>query len=141
MDNTEKNHSVQPASSPTNSDELKISVIKQTVQNVLEKFEELSDQKNKLQEQMKILKHDLFDLKDGRLDRIVERQSLNSNSSVIKVTKCLTGNNSLSSWYVQWILSAQTEDNKTIEEKVTNSIVKTHAGGSYKLKNGVIRYL
>ncbi|MFH1231366.1 MAG: hypothetical protein V1709_07720 [Planctomycetota bacterium] len=121
-----------------------IIIIKEAVQLTFEKLEELEKQKNIIQNSIKILKHDLFDLKDGRLDRVLERQSLNEevkSISVIAVTKIVVPNGqvqvNVSPWYEEY-------EFKILEGepcKINNSMTKTHASGSYKLKDGTIRYL
>ena len=117
-----------------------VDIIKEAVQKTFEKLEELEMHKNELQNQIKILKHDLFDLKDGRLDRILERQSLNDEAksiSVMVVTKCTNGVSVNSSpWYEDYGFKIG-----EIDCRVNNSITKTHASGSYKLKTGEIKYL
>lgn len=121
-----------------------IAIIKEAVQLTFEKLEEIEKQKNNLQNQIKILKHDLFDLKDGRLDRVLERQSLNEETksiSVIVVTKIVPANGqvqaNISPWYEEYEFKVAGGE----LHKINNSLTKTHASGSYKLKNGMIRYL
>ena len=118
-----------------------ISIIKEAVQLTFEKLEEVEKQKNILQDSIKILKHDLFDLKDGRLDRILERQNLNEETksiSVIAVTKPANGTSAnVSPWYEEYEFKVL--DGEPC--KINNSTTKTHASGSYKLKDGSIRYL
>lgn len=119
-----------------------IAAIKEAVQLTLEKLEEVEKQKNNVQDQIKILKHDLFDLKDGRLDRILERQALNEEAksiSVIVVTKAVVQNGAVnaSPWYEEY--EFKVADGESC--KINNSITKTHASGSYKLKTGEIKYL
>jgi uncharacterized protein (UPF0335 family) len=123
--------------------EKQVAVIKEAVQQTYEKLETLEKNKNDLQNQIKILKHDLFDLKDGRLDRVLERQSLNEGVkliSVIVVTKPAPNgqvHNNVSPWYEDY--DFQVVGGEVC--KINNSITKTHASGSYKLKDGTIRYL
>jgi hypothetical protein len=119
-----------------------VSVIKEAVQLTFEKLEELERQKNSLQNQIKVLKHDLFDLKDGRLDRVLERQMLNEEAksiSVIVVSKLTTNgvSSNASPWYEEYEFKVL--DGESC--KINNSLTKTHASGSYKLKDGTIRYL
>lgn len=122
-----------------------VTIIKEAVSTTFEKLEELEKQKNSIQNSIKILKHDLFDLKDGRLDRILERQSLDGEVkaiSVIAVTKETSVNSSSSSpWYEEYGLNVQKPGEAIVDCKVNNSLTKIHASGSYKLKDGSIRYL
>ena len=121
-----------------------IAIIKEAVQLTFEKLEEIEKQKNNLQNQIKILKHDLFDLKDGRLDRVLERQSLNEEVktiSVIVVTELPKGVSvNVSPWYVDYELKVMQPEG-SLDCNINNSITKIHASGSYKLKDGSIRYL
>lgn len=118
-----------------------ISVIKEAVRLTFEKLEEIERQKNALQNQIKILKHDLFDLKDGRLDRVLERQSINEETksiSVIFVSKAIpNGQSNTSPWYEEYEFKVLDGE----PYKINNSLAKTHASGSYKLNDGTIRYL
>jgi len=118
-----------------------ISIIKEAVQLTFEKLEEIEKQKNILQNQIKILKHDLFDLKDGRLDRVLERQNINEETksiSVIVVTKPVNGvSANVSPWYEDYEFKVL--DGEPC--KINNSLTKTYASGSYKLNDGTIRYL
>ena len=119
-----------------------IHTVKTLVQETLEKLEILEREKNALQGKIKILKHDLFDLKDGKLDRILERQELDieaKNTSVFSVSK-VEGQENTSSWYVNYDVTVATVELNFIA-KTNNSLVKVNASGSYKLKDGTIRYL
>lgn len=129
------------------SDEIKqkqISGIKEIVQRTFEQLEALEKTRSSIQEEIRILKHDLFDLKDGRLDRILERQGMNENIdkiSVLKISKCLNaGRPATNPWYEEYEISYEV-DGIPITFKLTNSFSKAHAAGSYKLKDGSIRYL
>lgn len=125
--------------------EKQVAVIKEAVQLTFEKLEECEAQKSKIQENIKLLKHDLFDLKDGRLDRILERQAINEevkSVSVIVVSKpASTGNANVSSWYEDYDFNVIRSGIPAESCKVNNSVTKIHASGSYKLKDGSIRYL
>jgi len=55
--------------------EKRIGQVKELVKKTLERLSHLDEQISKLQEERKILKLDIDDLKAGRLDRIEERQS------------------------------------------------------------------
>jgi len=54
--------------------EKQVETVKKIVQKTLEKIDELNKRIDELQEERKILKMDLEDLKDGKLGRIQERQ-------------------------------------------------------------------
>jgi len=118
-----------------------VDIIKEAVRLTLEKLEVMEKIKDVLQDQLKVLKHDLFDLKDGRLDRILERQSLSEDVkkvSVVLVTKT-TGQavTNTSPWYEDYEFKLVGGESC----KINNSLTKTHASGSYKLKDGTIRHL
>ena len=118
-----------------------VDIIKEAVRLTLEKLEVMEKQKDVLQDQLKVLKHDLFDLKDGRLDRILERQSLSEEVkkvSMVLVTKT-TGQTvtNTSPWYEEYEFKLVGGE----ACKINNSLTKTHASGSYKLKDGTIRHL
>lgn len=54
--------------------EKSVQEVKKIVLKTLEKLKELETDKHKLDKQIKVLKMDIEDLKEGKLDRIVERQ-------------------------------------------------------------------
>ena len=119
-----------------------IAAIKDVVRLTFEHLQSLEKMRNILQEQIKILKFDLVDLKEGRLDRINERQSMNEackGISILKVSKDEEekGNNP---WYINYGITFSL-DGVPISIYINNSITKMHASGSYKLKDGSIKYL
>ena len=119
-------------------------VVKLAVQKTFEKLEALEAQKNALLSNIKVLKHELFDLKDGRLDRIIERHSINEEVqaiSVIALAKVSNASNSATSpWYEDYDIKVRTNDS-VIDCRVNNSVTKIHASGTYKMPNGEIKYL
>jgi hypothetical protein len=129
------------------SDDLKqrqIAAIKEIVKLTFEHIDGLEKVKAGIQDHIKILKHDLFDLKDGRLDRILERQGMNEEIkglSIIKVS-CKQGEQGKSPWYVEYeVAYSIANDADIVKVSVNNSVSKMHASGSYKLKDGSIKYL
>ncbi len=121
-----------------------INVIKEVIRLTFEKIDSLEAAKHKLQEEIKILKYDLFDLKDGRLDRIFERQETNDSCktiSVITVCRVVTDIKEANHWYINYDVSYITPDGVKDSTRINNSISKLHSTGTYKLKNGTIRYL
>jgi len=122
-----------------------VAAIKEAVRLTFEKIEELEKDKNTIQNRIKIYKHDLFDLKDGRLDRILERQSLDANArsiSVITIAKSINQAINTSPWYEEYVVSIPGLELPEIKDvKINNSITKTHASGTYKLSDGSIRSL
>jgi hypothetical protein len=121
-----------------------IGAIKKAVQMSLELLDELEVQKEMLQKKIRILKHDVFDLKDGRLDRIAERQELNEEAglvSVIRVKKIIIGAaENVSPWYEEYDFKVL-EPGCGLDCRLTSSLTKTHASGTYKLKDGSTRSL
>ncbi len=122
-----------------------INAVKTIVRETFKRIDALEKQKNDVQNKIKILKHDLFDLKDGRLDRILERQTMDASirelSLVIveKNDKDTTG----SPWYVPYkctFLNPPPEEGGCITIELNNSIVKLNAAGSYQIEND-IKYL
>ena len=117
--------------------------IKNIVRLTLEQVQSIEIVRDGLQEQLKILKFDLIDLKEGRLDRIYERQETNENCkniSILKVSKNNINNSENNPWYINYQV-AYNLDNAQIITLINNSITKIYASGTYKLKDGVIKYL
>jgi len=125
--------------------QIKAEAIKEIVQLTLEQINELETKKNEIQNKIKVLKHDLFDLKDGRLDRILERQDLTPDviySCVVKVNKDVTNKDKGNPWYTDYTVTyVSIKDNTPHLMLLNNSTAKAHASGSYKLKDGSIKYL
>ena len=121
-----------------------VSGIKEIIQRTFEQLESLEKTRSDIQEQIRILKHDLFDLKDGRLDRILERQGMNENIdkiSILKICKCINAERPITNpWYEEYEVTYYVEGTP-ITFKLTNSFSKANAAGSYKLKDGSIKYL
>jgi len=121
--------------------------IKSIVQQTFERIAKLEVEKAALQEQIRILKHDLFDFKDGRLDRILERHDMNHGIKKISVIDIVKTNDSSGKdpnpWYIDYSLlySDTIGGEKNTSITINNSLSKMHASGAYKLSDGVIRYL
>ena len=121
-------------------------MIKQT----LEKLYEADKAMEELHHERSVLKRDLADLKEGRLDRIEERQKIDSKAgriSTFAVLKIQRGDKTsmkdVSPWYEPYkiTVSGNAENTDTNEMEVNNSIVKLNATGSYKLDSGEVRFL
>ncbi len=121
-----------------------VAAVKSIVEATLQEMHELEIQKNLAQATIKTLKHDLADLKDGRLDRIVERHNISSealSASVFSI-KQLTESKSNSHWYDSFEIVLETPcDGETFTARHTlnNSVFKTHSNGTYKLKDGTVK--
>jgi len=117
-----------------------INAVKTIVRETFKKIEILEKNKNNLQNQIKILKHDLFDLKDGRLDRILERQTM--DPSIRELSVCIvekiSKDNSSSPWYAPYkvsFLNPPPEEGGAVTVELNNSIVKLNAAGTYQIDN------
>ncbi len=118
-----------------------IKAIKEIVQLTLQGLAEAEKIKKVAQEKSKILKYDLYDLKDGRLDRILERHNLDKNCgavSVISLSRCESSSSNL--WYIEYEIVYKL-NGETVKMKINNSVTKMHASGTYKLDNGEVKYL
>ena len=70
--------------------EIQKALVKNIIQNTLLKIQNLQGEKQIIEDQIKILKLDIEDFKDGKLERMVERQLIDKESvdvSVVKIKK------------------------------------------------------
>lgn len=132
----------------------KVEKIKLLVQATLERIEIYRDGKKDVDEILRILNQDLKDLKEGRLDRIEERQNIHPKAkgiSVVQVEKATitnpdpTKNNDPYQvrWYTPYKIWAnmQEETSELLKDMsliVNNSFIKDNVGGTYKLTNGSV---
>lgn len=120
-----------------------VAAIKDIIRLTFEQLQELEKSRNVLQDQIKLLKLDLIDYKEGRLDRIRERQNLAEESkrtSVAQVSRSQSEQREGNPWYINYDITFEV-DGIASSIQLNNSITKMHAAGSYKLKDGSIRYL
>lgn len=119
-----------------------VNSVKAAVELTFEALEAMEREKSILQDKIRVLKHDLYDLKDGRLDRIAERQELGGDKKVSEfMVKRIGGQpSSISPWYVEYDMEVG-KDGMDLSHRINNSMTKMHASGTYKLKSGDIRYL
>jgi hypothetical protein len=80
--------------------------VKKIVKATLEKIEELEKRKDNIQEEIRILKKDIDDLKAGKLDAIKERQDINPRAKdvsiiIIKEKEIIRETNP---WYVPYYI-------------------------------------
>lgn len=90
--------------------EKQISEVKQIVLKTLEKIDKLSKERKELDDQIRILKLDLDDIKDGKLDRIVERQEKDTkarDTSVVIIIKEKEIIREVSPWYYPYTIKWQ----------------------------------
>jgi len=121
-----------------NIEQHQIDTIKHITEMTLEKIMEKEHTRNALQEEIRILRHDISDLKEGRLDRMVDRQNIAKEAleaSAFTIKKD-TGSKTTNQWYVPYIV--QYDDTRS---EINNSVAKTHTSGSYKLSDGTIKYI
>lgn len=126
-----------------------INAVKTIVRETFKKIDILEKQKNDVQNKIKILKHDLFDLKDGRLDRILERQTM--DPTIKQLSVCIVtindepriSSSSNSHWYIPYkvtFLNPPPEEGGAVTVELNNSIVKLNAAGSYQI-DSEMKYL
>jgi len=117
-------------------------IIKDAVRATFEKLAIIESTLSDFQKIKSVLKRDLNDMAEGRLDRIAERQGMDTVSNIESVfsiaAKVEIGTKTSSPWYVPYLLTFRNDKDA---KEVNNSISKTYAKGSYKLKNGEIKYL
>lgn len=85
----------------------KIDRVKEIVKAHLEKIENCKDRESAIREERKIYENDLEDIKQGRLDKIMERQSKSEkarNISIIIVRPVEINYMPLYPWRSQWII-------------------------------------
>lgn len=81
--------------------------IKSVVKATLELLRQKEEKRRTLDEEIKILKRDVDDLKEGRIDRIKERQDLDSKAkevSVIIIKERIVKEYIPSPWYIPWVI-------------------------------------
>lgn len=118
--------------------------IKSVVQATMDRIYELEKQRNKLQDEIKVLKHDLYDLRDGRLDRILDRQCTDEACIGVSVIFIKQPDKvAANPWFTEYGVGLRVvgEESPASIILLNNSLVKTHAAGTYKMIDGIIKYL
>ena len=85
----------------------KIDRVKEIVKAHLEKIENCKDKESAIREERKIYENDLEDIKQGRLDKIMERQNKSEkarNISIIIVRPVERSYMPLCPWRSQWVI-------------------------------------
>ena len=88
--------------------EKQVQEVKNIVKRTLQEIEKLKDEKASIEEKLKILKLDIDDLKQGKLELIKERQDndpLAKRISVIIIKEKETIREVPSPWYQPWVIS------------------------------------
>ena len=130
--------------------EKQVQKVKEVITRTLEKLEVAKERKEKIEEEIKYLRMDLDDLKDGKLDRIKERQDKDPKAkeiSVIIIKEKETIREVPSPWYAPYVVTWST--NYTPQYQcggffdsshfvLTNSLAKSTAAGTYVLADGHI---
>lgn len=102
--------------------EKQVGEVKRIVTKTLEKLEDVRRNLKKLQEEEKILKMDIDDLKEGRLDRISERQEKDPESkkvSVVLIIKEKEVIREVSPWYWPYTVVWQQYIPQTLPSTIT----------------------
>jgi len=88
--------------------EKQVKEVKEIVKRTLQEIEKLKDEKASIEEKLKILKLDIDDLKQGKLELIKERQDndkLARSVSVIIIKEKETIREVPSPWYQPWVIT------------------------------------
>lgn len=143
--------------------EKEMAKVKEIVKNTLIKLDKLKEDKDDIDEQIKYLKLDLDDLKEGRLDRIEERQAKDPKAkkiSVILVIKEKEVIREVSPWYWPyriiyhqpilpetvptyprtWVTTAASSDINFNSCVVTNSAAKFYSAGTYDVNGHPVNF-
>jgi uncharacterized protein (DUF305 family) len=145
--------------------EQEISKIKKIVQSYLEKIQEKSERKDELDQEVRLLKKDLDDLKAGRLDRIKERSEKDPKAKEVTLIiirevqkEYIPMRPWLSPWYVEMkpfvpqyatgytittagsnnILSGTVSGTNTINLCTAGTSFANFTGGSYTVGNSIV---
>lgn len=120
----------------------KINKFKDIIKKTLEKLESKQKEHQKIVKEIQILKKDVKDFSEGRLDRIEERQRVDPEAkkvSVIIIKKGAmvdeNGKKFIDHTY-HWI-----DSRTSCSGYCTNAFVVTNTSGTYKLNSGSIKYL
>lgn len=89
-----------------------ITRIKLVVKTTLEQLQKKEAARKVLDEEIKILNRDIADLKDGRIDRIKERQDIDQKAkevSVIIIKEKIIERQVPSPWYIPWVIEVKSQ--------------------------------
>jgi len=87
-----------------------INRIKLVVKTTLEQLQKKEAARKVLDEEIKILNRDIADLKEGRIDRIKERQDIDPKAkevSVIIIKEKIVERQVPSPWYIPWVIEVK----------------------------------
>lgn len=138
--------------------------IKDVVKATLEKLRKKEIEKHEIDEEIKILRKDIEDMKEGRIDRIKERQDIDVKAKEVSVIiiKEKIIEKQVPLWYQPWIIEVKPQyvpyipvfqttgmatltngftGNSTVTFTSTNSNVHMNTSGTYQLSDGTIKYI
>ena len=125
--------------------EIEVSKIKKIVQSYLQDIEELVEKKKDVEEKIKVLKSELDDLKDGRIDKIKERHEKDEKARniFIIIVKCIEQEYlPLQPWRSPWIIQLKNDINNGFVFMGANGAITTtgntfanFTGGTYTVTN------
>lgn len=132
-------------------EEEKIKYYKEIIKKYLNELEALQKQHRDVVRRMQILKRDIKDLSQGRLDRIQERQKIDPIAAEVSVLKIEPSDSqTATNWYTSvpcsWTYSATGTSSGTTQ-MTTDSITLTgkfcsmNTSGAYELDSGVIKHI
>ena len=126
--------------------------VKELVKSLLKRIVELDSEIKKLQEERKYLKMDIDDLKEGRLDRIEERQKKDEKAKKYAKIKVNRGeiadrDDTSGTWHVPFNVTFYDSTSSTVYTSsqsaadpvvFTNSLVKYATVGTYDIDGTII---
>lgn len=129
--------------------------LKLIVKTTLELLQKKEEARKNLDEEIKILNRDLLDLKEGRIDRIKERQDIDAKAkevSIIIIKEKIIERQVSSPWYIPWVIEMKSQyipisptvqvfGSVDFDFQTTNSTAHMYTSGTYQLNNGAIKYL
>lgn len=113
--------------------------IKEVVKATLEKLRKKEIEKHSIEEEVKILRKDIEDLKIGRLDKIKERQDIDVKAREVSViiVKEKVIEKQVPLWYIPWIIEIKQPYTPTYPywTSPTNALVNTTTSDTVYLSN------
>lgn len=111
----------------------KIKQFKELVIKTLEKLEQKQQIHREIIKDIQILKKDIKDLSQGRLDRIIERQEADKKAKEVSCITITAGSNySTNTWGNDYTINGY---------NYTGKFCSQNTSGTYTLSNGSIKYI
>ena len=120
-------------------EEKKIKQLKEIILKTLEKLEQKQHEQKALIKEIQILKADVKDFKEGRLDRVkerVEKDPLARKVSVVSIGKKDVDTSSYQHWNVPYVVRYNSS-----EVIMTEGICRNNTSGTYVLASGTIKFI